>query len=172
MHSIKSFASFDQGVAEIINIVDYLGKYLTDEKGNMITNHNDLVCHLMNIIGSSVPSIENPDYPNTYSFDINSREVSFNIPKSISFGWKSFVEEGGNIIYIFRISNIDFKDRKPSIAVKNIEARLGGAHWEQHYTYEYGKEHRTADFFRFAVRNSGLSRSNRKRESVETPAAE
>lgn len=164
MHSIKTFDSFEQGVYEIVDNVNYIGKYFVDESNKTITTYDEMICHLLNIIGNDIPSVENPDYPYTYTFNINAREVSFNIPKSFSFGWRTYIDSDGNIKYTFRISSLDFKDRKPSIAISKIEDALKDAGWDQIYTYEYGKDRRERNFFKFAARNNGMSRFNKKRE--------
>lgn len=108
---IKSFDSFEDGFSEIIKFNPELKNYCGDTP-----IYESVIAAITSAIQDNVPSPTNPNYPNTFSFSINSNEVGFKTDINIALGWKiSYSYRTGKTYYNFRISFISIPTYKNNI---------------------------------------------------------
>ena len=79
---VKSFDSFEDGYQEVITLNPELVNYLGTNN-----EYNAVVQHILKIVSTSVPSVNNPNYPNTVSLSIDSNEVGFKTDANVALGW-------------------------------------------------------------------------------------
>lgn len=97
---IKEFDDFSVGYQELISVMPELKDYAGTE-----SSYDTVVQHILNMIADNIPSPKNPNFPNTISFSINSREVGLLTDDKVAFGWRIFFNrESGTHIYQFRVT--------------------------------------------------------------------
>ena len=108
---VKSFDSFEDGYQEVINLNPELINYL-----GINNEYNAVVQHILKIVSTSVPSVNNPNYPNTVSLSIDSNEVGFKTDANVAIGWRTgFNYKSGNQYFNFRLSYIGLPSYKMGI---------------------------------------------------------
>ena len=108
---VKSFDSFEDGYQEVITLNPELINYL-----GINNEYNAVVQHILKIVSTSVPSVNNPNYPNTVSLSIDSNEVGFKTDANVAIGWRTgFNYKSGNQYFNFRLSYIGLPSYKMGI---------------------------------------------------------
>ena len=97
---IKEFTDFSEGYQELISLLPEVKLYAGTE-----SSYEGVIQRILTTIGDNIPSAKNPNFPNTISFSINSREVGFLTDDKLAFGWKIFFnKETATHTYQFRIT--------------------------------------------------------------------
>ena len=105
---LKQFESFSDGYSELIKIVPEIKAYGGD---NPI--YDVVIGNMLDTIKDNVPSPQNPNFPNTLSISVSSREVGFRTDDSLAFGWRiMFNRSAGKTIYQFRVTFITLSINK------------------------------------------------------------
>lgn len=113
-HIIKTYESFEEGFNDLTKHVPDILKYTGE-----IVKEEEIISNLIGIMSKNVPTIKNPDYPNTYALNIHAREVSFKTPGYLAFGWKVHVDANYKITYGFRVQIINKNKFAPANPVIN-----------------------------------------------------
>lgn len=99
---VKSFDSFEDGFKEAVTFNPELTNYL-----GSTGEYNAVIQHILKVISASVPSVNNPNYPNTVSLSIDSNEVGFKTDANVAIGWRTgFNYKTGIQYFNFRLSYI------------------------------------------------------------------
>jgi hypothetical protein len=97
---VKEFTDFSKGYGEMISLVPEVKIY-----GGQDPDYNTVVQNLAKSIGENVPSYNNPNFPNTISFSVSSREVGFLTDERIAFGWRIYFNKDlGQRVYQMRVT--------------------------------------------------------------------
>jgi hypothetical protein len=105
---VREFTDFSEGYSCMINLVPEVKLYGGDE-----ADYDTVVQKLANSIIENIPTYDNPNYPNTLSFSISSREVGFLTDEKLAFGWRVyFSRELNSRIYQMRITFLNFSMSK------------------------------------------------------------
>lgn len=97
---IKEYDNFEDGYNNMISVVPDIKMYAGENN-----NYDDVINSLLNTISESIPSPINPNFPNTMSFSINSKEVGFLTDDQLAFGWKIFLQKNNDsMAFQFRIT--------------------------------------------------------------------
>ena len=105
---IKEYSTFEEGYAELISIIPEIKLY-----GGETALFESVVNKLMKTVQDNLPSVSNPNYPNTYSFSISAREVGFLTDDSLAFSWRVFINKRTDEkTYQFRVSFISLSMAK------------------------------------------------------------
>lgn len=119
---IKEFTDFSEGYQELISFIPEVKLYAGTEN-----SYNAVVQRILSTISDNIPSPKNPNFPNTISFSINSREVGLLTDDKIAFGWKIFFnKETATHTYQFRVTFLSVSMTKK----KYVDALLN-AGWEE-----------------------------------------
>lgn len=98
---IKEFIEFGDGYKELVALIPNVGLYGGDTEMTM----EGVVASLTKTINDNVPSPLNENYPNTFSFSINAREMGFLTDDGIAFGWRIFINKNDeSLSYQFRVT--------------------------------------------------------------------
>lgn len=101
---IKEFDTFEEGYKELVTFIPNVRLYAADSTTATL---EEVVVALTKTITDSIPTPFNENYPNTFSFSINAREVGFLTDDYIAFGWRIFIAKNGKTFtYQFRITFI------------------------------------------------------------------
>lgn len=108
----KTFTTFETGIKVLVELMPDLSYYL-----NPNLSYFDEVTLLLDIIKDNIPSMEDPEYPNTLSMNISAEEVSFKTDDGIIFGWKAnYHDKSKEIIsYDFNITFLNIPRSKQRI---------------------------------------------------------
>lgn len=97
---IKEFDVFNDGYKELSSLIPSVELY-----GGTDPSMEAVVASLTKTINENVPSPLNENYPNTFSFSINAREMGFLTDDSIAFGWRIFITKNDDsLVYQFRVT--------------------------------------------------------------------
>lgn len=108
---VKQFDTFEEGYLELTKLVPELKVYTGET-----AIHDEVIKHILNTISTNIPSVNNPNYPNTLSFSIESHEVGLKTDCNLAFGWKvAFNREKGATVYKFRVTFITIPTSRSSI---------------------------------------------------------
>lgn len=108
---MKSFSTFEEGYEEVIKIIPEVKAYC----GETIL-HDAVVSKMLDTIKDNIPSTNNTNYPNTFSFSIDSHEVGLKTDAGMAFGWRTiFDKESGKTIYKFRVTFIQLPTYRKAI---------------------------------------------------------
>lgn len=138
---IKSFDNFEEGFSEIIIFNPELKNYCGDSP-----IYDAVIDSITKSIQKNIPSPTNPNYPNTFSFSINSNEVGFKTDINIAIGWRiAFSYKTGKTYYNFRITFISiptYKNDTIKEMIKKGWSKLEkGAHQNRFWDSVEGKKH-------------------------------
>ena len=98
----KTFETFEEGYAELIKIIPEIKEY-----GGDTIIYDVVIKKILETIGDNIPSPTNSNYPNTFSFSIESHEVGLKTDTNMAFGWRiAYVKESAKLVYKFRITFI------------------------------------------------------------------
>lgn len=98
----KTFNKFEDGYLELIKLVPEAKAY-----GGDSSFYESVIGNILNTIRDNIPSTSNRNYPNTFSFSIDSHEVGLRTDAGMAFGWRTYFDrDAGEVIYKFRISFI------------------------------------------------------------------
>lgn len=97
---IKEFDNFSEGYQELSSLLPEVKLYAGTE-----TSYEGVIQRILGTISDNIPSPQNPNFPNTISFSINSREVGLLTDDKVAFGWRIFFNrENNSYIYQFRVT--------------------------------------------------------------------
>lgn len=145
---IKEFDDFSKGYQELISIIPEVKLYAGTE-----SNYETVVNRILTTIGDNIPSPKNPNFPNTISFSINSREVGLLTDEKIAFGWKIFFNRETAVhTYQFRVTFLSV-----SMSKKKYLDNLTSAGWTE---LEFNSENNNRQT-RFWKRLNSPRRNNR-----------
>lgn len=97
---IKEFDNFSEGYQELASLLPEVKLYAGSE-----TSYDGVIQRILGTISDNIPSPQNPNFPNTISFSINSREVGLLTDDKVAFGWRIFFNrENNSYIYQFRVT--------------------------------------------------------------------
>lgn len=99
---IKEFNTFEEGYKELATHIPNVRLYAVDSETATL---EEVVIALTKTITDSIPSPSNENYPNTFSFSINAREVGFLTDDFMAFGWRIFIgKDERTLTYQFRVT--------------------------------------------------------------------
>ena len=155
---IKSFDNFEDGFSEIIYFNPELKNYCGDSP-----IYDAVIDSITKSIQKNIPSPTNPNYPNTFSFSINSNEVGFKTDINIAIGWRiAFSYKTGKTYYNFRITFISiptYKNDTIKEMIKKGWSKLEkGAHQNRFWDSVEGKKH---------FKNNKNRYNNKKKENKQ-----
>lgn len=108
---VKQFNTFEEGYLELIKLVPELKVYTGET-----AIHDEVIKHILSTISDNIPSVNNPNYPNTLSFSIESHEVGLKTDSNLAFGWKVALDrEKASTVYKFRVTFITIPTSRVSI---------------------------------------------------------
>ena len=147
----KEFDTYEDGIEELITILPDLKEYI----GNNIS-HNEIVTNLLNIVKEEIPSVDNPNYPNTFSLTISAREVGFKTDDGMAFGWRIWLDKNNNNIlgYQFRITFLTLPRNRRKVIKELLDHK-----W---------KEKTDALQSKFWDEVNSTSRNSNEKESIQT----
>ena len=97
---VKEFTDFSEGYNDMISLIPEVKLY-----GGSESDYNSVIKNLAKSIGDNVPSYTNPNFPNTLSFSVSSREVGFLTDERLAFGWRIYYNrEINSRVYQMRIT--------------------------------------------------------------------
>ena len=98
----KTFNKFEDGYLELVKLVPEVKAY-----GGDSSLYDSVIGNILNTIRDNIPSTSSRNYPNTFSFSIDSHEVGLRTDAGMAFGWRTYFDrDAGEVIYKFRISFI------------------------------------------------------------------
>lgn len=98
----KTFNKFEDGYLELTKLVPEVKAY-----GGDSSLYDSVIGNILNTIRDNIPSTSSRNYPNTFSFSIDSHEVGLRTDAGMAFGWRTYFDrDAGEVIYKFRISFI------------------------------------------------------------------
>lgn len=103
---IKEFASFEEGYKELSNLVPTVKLYGGDN-----VEFENVLKSLTTVILENPPSPFNENFPNTFSFSINSKEMGFLTDDAMAFGYRMFADKKA-FVYQFRVTFLALSVRK------------------------------------------------------------
>lgn len=97
---VKEYTDFSEGYNDMISLIPEVKLY-----GGTESDYNLVIQNLAKSIGDNVPSYNNPNFPNTLSFSVSSREVGFLTDERLAFGWRIYYNREINArVYQMRIT--------------------------------------------------------------------
>lgn len=107
----KTFETFEEGYTELIKLIPEIKEY-----GGDTVIYDVVIKKILETIGDNIPSPTNSNYPNTFSFSIESHEVGLKTDTNMAFGWRiAYVKESAKLVYKFRITFITVPTYRKSV---------------------------------------------------------
>lgn len=98
----KDFKSFEDGYIELIKLVPDIKAY-----GGETAIYEAVIGNILDTLRNNVPSTTNPNYPNTFSFSIDSHEFGLRTDAGMAFGLRTYYDrDAGEVVYRFRVTFI------------------------------------------------------------------
>ena len=97
---IKEFTTFEEGYKDLVSLIPSIENYGGEEP-----TLEAVVASLSKVIIENIPSPDNENFPNTFSFSISAKELGFLTDDSIAFGYRIFmVKEDDSHVFQFRVT--------------------------------------------------------------------
>lgn len=111
---MKSFSSFSEGYTEILKLVPEVKSY-----GGEAPLYESVITSILNTIKNNIPSTNNSNYPNTFSFNINAHEVGLLTDSGLAIGWRTYFDrDSGTTVYKFRVSFLNINTYQKTVSSK------------------------------------------------------
>ena len=113
----KDFKSFEDGYMELTKLVPDIRVY-----GGETAIYEAVIGNILDTLRNNVPSTTNPNYPNTFSFSIDSHEFGLRTDAGMAFGLRTYYDrDAGEVVYRFRVTFISVPTHRKIIAEKMVD---------------------------------------------------